>query len=480
VESQSTPLDLPIGTELGRAIIVAGGPEREEINPLWNTTRRLCNHTFQILRERGYSRDMIHYLSPATFEDVDGDGNDDIKGKSNVDELRRAITELPLEFFQKNPSAQLVIYYTGHSFVKQLQLGNDKEIATAQQINQWLDLLQTQTKIQKIVVIIDGSRSGSFVEELADNDRTIITSTDSAKTVYFGTDGRVSFTTSFSQYIALGHSIAESFLLTEEGFIGKEPPFDLQPKLESDGDGVPNQEMDRQIAKQLFIGSDITPGTTIPVIDKVSEPQTIEDTNSAKFWVEVSTVQGINEVWAVITPPDYKPPADGVPELPVVLLLPSKDGKRYEGSYDGFEKVGSYTITFFAEDLRDKVSAPKQTTVTVKQSQVVDPNGNLRTTWGNIKTALLPLYPNPSNPETWIPFDLAVSANVDISIYDISGKLIRRLSLGHLKAGNYRTRERTAYWDGRNQHGESVSSGVYLVQMRAGDFVQTRRLVILK
>ena len=480
VESQSTPLDLPIGTELGRAIIVAGGPGREEDNPLWNTTRRLCNHIFQILRERGYSRDMIHYLSPAPFEDVDGDGQDDLDGKSTVNELRKAITELPLEFFKKNPSAQLVIYYTGHSSVDKLQLGNDKEIATAQQINQWLDLLQTQTKIRKIVVVIDGSQSGSFVDDLADNDRTIITSTDSAKTVYFGTDGRVSFTTSFSQYIALGHSIAESFLLTEEGFIGKEPPFDLQPKLESDGDGVPNQERDRQIAKQLFIGSDINPGTTVPVIDKVSEPQTIEDTNSAEFWVEVRTVQGINEVWAVITPPDYKPPADGVSELPAVFLLPSKDGKRYEGSYDDFEKVGNYTITFFAEDLRDKVSAPKQTTVTVKQSQVVDPNGALLTTWGNIKTALLPLYPNPSNPETWIPYQLAGDATVVLTIYNVSGKEVRRLYLGHQKAGSYHPHDRAAYWDGRDDRGERVASGIYFVQMKAGTFVQTRRLAILK
>ena len=480
VESQTTPLDLPIGTELGRAIIVAGGPGREEDNPLWNTTRYLCNHIFLILRERGYSRDMIHYLSPAPFEDVDGDGQNDLNGKSTVDELRKAITELPLEFFKKNPSAQLVIYYTGHSGAEQLELENEKVIATAQQINQWLDLLQMQTKMRKIVVIIDGSQSGSFIDDLAGDGRVIITSTDSAKTVNFDPDGRMTFTEYFSQYIAQGHSITESFLLTEEGFIGLESTFGIQPKLESDGDGVPNQERDRQIAKQLFIGSDITPGTTVPVIDKVSTPQTIVDTNSAEFWVEVHTVQGINEVWVLVTPPDYKPPADGVSELPVLFLLPSTDGKRYEGSYDGFEKVGNYTITFFAEDLRDKVSAPKQTTVTVKQSQVVDPNGNLLTTLGNIKTALLPVYPNPSNPETWIPFDLAVSTDVDISIYDISGKLIRRLSLGHRKAGNYRTVNKSSYWDGLNEYGESVTSGIYFVQMRAGDFVQMRRLVILK
>ena len=70
------------------------------------------------------------------------------------------------------------------------------------------------------------------------------------------------------------------------------------------------------------------------------------------------------------------------------------------------------------------------------------------------ETALLANYPNPFNPETWIPYQLANSAEVTLTIYDINGEVVRHLSVGHQAAGMYRTRTRAAYWDGRNQLGE--------------------------
>ena len=79
------------------------------------------------------------------------------------------------------------------------------------------------------------------------------------------------------------------------------------------------------------------------------------------------------------------------------------------------------------------------------------------------ETTLLPNYPNPFNPETWIPYQLAEPANVTVSIYSADGKLIRTLSLGDQPVGIYESRNRAAYWDGRNELGESVASGVYLL-----------------
>ena len=95
-------------------------------------------------------------------------------------------------------------------------------------------------------------------------------------------------------------------------------------------------------------------------------------------------------------------------------------------------------------------------------------------------TKLLPNYPNPFNPETWIPYQLAETADVNIKIYDISGRLVRTLSVGFKPIGYYLTRERAAYWDGRNEAGESVSSGVYFLQFVAGEFTATQRMVIVK
>ena len=96
------------------------------------------------------------------------------------------------------------------------------------------------------------------------------------------------------------------------------------------------------------------------------------------------------------------------------------------------------------------------------------------------KTALLHNYPNPFNPETWIPYQLAESAEVVLTIYDLNGQLVRRLAVGHQAAGMYRSRSRAAYWDGRNQLGESVASGLYFYTLTAGEFSATRRMLILK
>ena len=96
------------------------------------------------------------------------------------------------------------------------------------------------------------------------------------------------------------------------------------------------------------------------------------------------------------------------------------------------------------------------------------------------ETALLPNYPNPFNPETWIPYQLSEPAEVTLRIYAINGKLVRTLALGHTPAGIYESRTRAAYWDGKNDVGESVASGIYFYTLTAGDFTATRKMLIRK
>ena len=93
---------------------------------------------------------------------------------------------------------------------------------------------------------------------------------------------------------------------------------------------------------------------------------------------------------------------------------------------------------------------------------------------------LLQNYPNPFNPETWIPYQLSEDSDVSVSIYDTTGQLVRNLSLGFQSAGFYNSRARAAYWDGRNELGESVASGMYFYTLTAGDFTTTRKMLILK
>ena len=96
------------------------------------------------------------------------------------------------------------------------------------------------------------------------------------------------------------------------------------------------------------------------------------------------------------------------------------------------------------------------------------------------KTVLRANYPNPFNPETWIPYHLASDTAVQISIYDIQGVLVRQFNLGHQKAGYYTDRRKAVYWDGRNEIGEPVSSGIYFYTLTTDDYTGTRRMVILK
>ena len=96
------------------------------------------------------------------------------------------------------------------------------------------------------------------------------------------------------------------------------------------------------------------------------------------------------------------------------------------------------------------------------------------------ENALLANFPNPFNPETWIPYQLAKPSDVTLTIYAVNGQVVRTLTLGHQPAGIYRTRSRAAYWDGRNAVGEPVASGVYFYTITAGDFIATRQMLIRK
>ena len=96
------------------------------------------------------------------------------------------------------------------------------------------------------------------------------------------------------------------------------------------------------------------------------------------------------------------------------------------------------------------------------------------------ETLLLANYPNPFNPETWIPYQLSEPAEVMVTIYAANGAVVRTLDLGHRRAGSYDSQHRAAYWDGRNAAGEPVASGVYFYMLQAGDFSATRKMVIRK
>ena len=96
------------------------------------------------------------------------------------------------------------------------------------------------------------------------------------------------------------------------------------------------------------------------------------------------------------------------------------------------------------------------------------------------QTALLANYPNPFNPNTYIPYQLHAPAHVRLTIYDIRGALIREINLGYQQAGQYLTSASATHWDGRDQRGQCVASGVYVYQLQAGPAVHQRKMLLVK
>ena len=233
-----------------------------------------------------------------------------------------------------------------------------------------------------------------------------------------------------------------------------------------------------------------------------------------KRW-EVTTENG-----EVIIPPE---PAeallgdinrDGVVNIQDLVIVGARYGQRGENSADlnGDHLVDIVDLVLVANAFGADAAAPSLNPQILEQLTAADIKGWLNQTQQLSltdpaylrgitvleqllmaltpkETALLPNYPNPFNPETWIPYHLSKDADVTLHIYAVNGTLVRTLMLGHQAAGMYQNRSRAAYWDGKNAFGEPVASGVYFYTLStestrdsvtAGDFTTTRKMLIRK
>ena len=186
---------------------------------------------------------------------------------------------------------------------------------------------------------------------------------------------------------------------------------------------------------------------------------------------------------------------DGVVNIQDLVLVASWFGLRGEHAADVNEdgSVNIADLVLVARALGNAAGAPARTDVQqwLIQAQQLD-MANPVYQRGILKlqkllealtpkaTALLPNYPNPFNPETWIPYQLAEAAEVTLRLYAANGTLIRTLALGHQPIGMYHDRNHAAYWDGRNEFGEPVASGVYFYTLTAGNFTATRKMLVRK
>lgn len=154
--------------------------------------------------------------------------------------------------------------------------------------------------------------------------------------------------------------------------------------------------------------------------------------------------------------------SDGVVNLVDLVIVASRYGERITGDPNPNPDVNRDGIV----DINDLILISNEMPVGVAPTQLP------------IATRLFHNYPNPFNPETWIPYTLSYPANVDIDIHATDGSLVRRLVIGRQPAGLYVNKANAAYWDGRNAFGEPVASGLYFFTLTAGDYIATRKMII--
>ena len=189
--------------------------------------------------------------------------------------------------------------------------------------------------------------------------------------------------------------------------------------------------------------------------------------------IEIATFDGQGSVYSVALSPDGKTLALGCGAEAGLRLWDIEGGMEIAVLKEHYDYV---TSVAFSPDGKMLASGGRDGGILLWEkapSTSVEPKGKKVLTWGQVKnTKLLQNYPNPFNPETWIPFELAGESDVVLKIYGVKGSLVREISLGRKLAGTYTQKAKAIYWDGKNDRGEYVASGLYFytLQLIGGQF----------
>ena len=276
--------------------------------------------------------------------------------------------------------------------------------------------------------------------------------------------------------------------------------FDIRRAVSVSGiDGVtipwhqPRRESDTQITIELEFDGNIDTDATLTF---TVSADAIANYNGEALTAQVTVAGGQESVTASTAAPLTEATLD---ESVVTLTL---SGRKYASSiFDirdavSVSGIDGVTMPWHQPDRKSdtqitielefdgNMNTDGTLTFTVGADAIANYNGSALTAQVTVtadrENVLLANFPNPFNPETWIPYDLAKDADVTLHIYAVNGTLVRTLILGHQAAGIYQSRSRAAHWDGRNAFGEPVASGVYFYTLTAGDFTATRKMLIRK
>jgi len=493
--AESNYLIVPIGIEVGRAILIIGKADDNDIEAQ-KTFENLGKYTYNVLEKRRLTKEMIYYMNPNKI-DANNDGySDEVDSEPSLDNLRASLLDWASS--SVGDSLGLTVCIIGAANKGEIRI-NDTDILTPDSLRAWLDSVKIISGNFHSDIIIESPYSGSFIDQLTDSNRTIITSTSSDSMAFYVDSGMVSFNQFFWNNIYQGMSIGKAFLSAKDEMTTLPEIFSSQdPQIEATGDSVSNTQEDYDTANLFNIGSTYLMNDMPPnIIGGGSYSGTTSNENlhvvinQSIFKQEFATLQGvtlwtiiddaeknIKDVKAILFPPNktllknlkknsnisfYTP----VVNLNIYDMTETNNSGKYEAIVKDFPEEGVYTALFYAVDGLDNVAHPN-----VKQISI---SGNLVSVkHDKIKIPeefdLSQNYPNPFNPVTKIKYQLPFESTVNLKIYNILGQEVITLINEQQKAGYYEI----------SFNASRYASGVYIYRIQAGKFSSSKKMVLLK
>ncbi|KPA09884.1 conserved hypothetical protein, secreted [Candidatus Magnetomorum sp. HK-1] len=363
-----------------KAIIAVGYSFTCSDDPICKASKNIAAKAYETLLFQGYTAESIFFLGP------------DVSDKRVDREITFENLDFAVNQWSKiEPAAtELLIFLVDHGESGHFHIRPGQTLDAEKNLDQWLDGLQNDLNIP-VTFIYDACYSGSFInlmQEPSGKKRTIITSA-SDQVAFMIDEGLNSFSYHFFNEIKAGKKIGEAFLLSKEKVIKKQ-----SPRLYIDG----NEYNDSFQVNSPGIRRDYRSKSNNPAyLFNVSEEQVIyDDDSTAQFEVSIhyeKPLSLLRRVWGVVIPPDFSGDSQNpVSELPSFELYPSEIEGKYVGSYDKFNSLGTFTVSFYAKNEKDVYSLPLTTYVRKKSSSIIknvslpakvygqDPNAKIQVT----------------------------------------------------------------------------------------------------
>jgi hypothetical protein len=357
--------DLSIREQSGEGVAIVVAGHRSVPEPLMRNITYAANMAYRVFLTGGYDQDRIYYLHPDSTTDADGDGTSDVDAVSSSANLQQAITGWAADWV--GPGTPVYLYLVDHGGDDLFYIDTWSDTVSAAELNGWLTELENSTGCEEINIIMEACESGSFIVRPASLSRTgriVITASRADQTAYAYSNGQGAyFSNTFLSQLAGGADLWTAYTESRDALWAKRNVLNYQqPWLDDNGDGVADA-LDGDVARQRGLLSAF--GSAVPWIAELSPQQQIEGYTS----VITATIYDdgtLEEVWAEIYPPAYRPPDDPdsvqLIDVPQVRLTQT-GAQTYRGTYGGFTEVGEYQVVVSARDDDQNHAVPQVTTV---------------------------------------------------------------------------------------------------------------------